>query len=139
MLLTAWCRYLPFIGVGPERRNNFLKVTKADVDSGLQHARVLSPLAPGGKHEPWGRPEGPGRFGEQLEEEGGSKEVAGHEAGVDGGGGSLCPECQRPSSVVSLKELNNQLSRKKKRPSSEVFANIRGVSVPTVAYYKLSV
>lgn len=49
--------------MGPERRNDFLKVTKVDLDSGPQHARVLSLLAPGGKHEPWGRPGGPGRFG----------------------------------------------------------------------------
>lgn len=122
----------------PERRNDFLKVTKGDLDSGPQHARVLSPLAPGGKHEPWGS------LGDLagLEGEGGSEEVAGHEAGVGGGGGSLCPECQRPRSVVCLEEVNNQLSRKKKKkkkPSSEVFANIRGVNVPTVAYYKLSV
>lgn len=75
-----------------------------------------------------------------LEGEGGSEEVAGHEAGAGGGGGSLRPECQRPRSVVCLEEVNNQLSRKKKKkPSSEVFANIRGVNVPTVAYYKLSV
>lgn len=43
-------------------------------------------------------PRRPGGFGEQLEGEDRREEVAGHEAGVDGG--SICPECQRPHSVV---------------------------------------
>lgn len=67
------------------------------------------------------------------------EEIAGHEAevGGGGGGGSLCPKCHRLSLVVCWWVWNSQLPGKRKSP--EVFADFRGVRVPTVAHLKLCV